>query len=843
MGTANILVPTGRRCSSNEDYWTSSTWTRRDQDANHAEEDYHNKKATLSERMAVPSFSADSTGDDLGASARSYLRQIDAWIKVTRAPRHQQALLLYQHLQGRAWVESEELSVDVLASESGVQVFRQWVQDRYQEVEVSKVAEALTYFFRKLKRGQHQSIREYNSLYDRAHTRLLEIDCKLPEVARAWAYLNGLGLSHSEELGVLASVNNDYNTSRLQRAAILHEKSLKGPWAYLRNGAGDSRRPGFNKGPKGAYVTEHNEDSDHETSTFVGDDLPEEEAAELHEAYMAQESAKAKFREIAKARGLNPESAKSEGKTSAEKLQIAKSRSFCSGCKRRGHWHRDAECPLNQGKGGPDRGDAKDHGSSAKETYVVQIAYEVGDDATSDNLYAITDCACSKTVAGQRWIQNYLTKAKKVGWEPQLIPCDDEFKFGASKLFKANYTATVVIQVGKKSFMVRAAVVSGDVPLLLSRNTLAKLGMVYDLENHCADFKKLDIYNHKLCFTSSGHPSLPVSPSKGASPQYPDPQEWGAREVIVNSVPAPVYTAFVIRADLHQCMTCGAESFLHLSPLFGSERRCSQRQPLPLILIVPPMSLPAPPKNIWHMTKADLIKYGTDIGVTLHSSWTVPEIRAVIQERRSKANPSQTPKGLANMTLAELRAKASELQVMINDSMGKGEIIKHIRDFTRAPDEEVVSFGRFRNYMYKDVPESYLMWAIRETKANVGASDDLKRLANWAATREDYKNKVDDPEENAVIPYQPEMDARSATGSAGSWSMVDQRPLPPTKGYAKAKAIAPQSGIKKLRDDPINQMPMQQDVPPEVEQELNVLMARMAALRDQYNLPPTATPP
>ena len=535
----------GRRCSSNEDYWTSSTWTRRDQDANHAEEDYHNKKATLSERMAVPSFSADSTGDDLGASARSYLRQIDAWIKVTRAPRHQQALLLYQHLQGRAWVESEELSVDVLASESGVQVFRQWVQDRYQEVEVSKVAEALTYFFRKLKRGQHQSIREYNSLYDRAHTRLLEIDCKLPEVARAWAYLNGLGLSHSEELGVLASVNNDYNTSRLQRAAILHEKSLKGPWAYLRNGAGDSRRPGFNKGPKGAYVTEHNEDSDHETSTFVGDDLPEEEAAELHEAYMAQESAKAKFREIAKARGLNPESAKSEGKTSAEKLQIAKSRSFCSGCKRRGHWHRDAECPLNQGKGGPDRGDAKDHGSSAKETYVVQIAYEVGDDATSDNLYAITDCACSKTVAGQRWIQNYLTKAKKVGWEPQLIPCDDEFKFGASKLFKANYTATVVIQVGKKSFMVRAAVVSGDVPLLLSRNTLAKLGMVYDLENHCADFKKLDIYNHKLCFTSSGHPSLPVSPSKGASPQYPDPQEWGAREVIVNSVPAPVYTAFV----------------------------------------------------------------------------------------------------------------------------------------------------------------------------------------------------------------------------------------------------------------------------------------------------------
>ena len=435
--------------------------------------------------------------------------------------------------------------MEALASDNGVQIFRQWVQDRYQEVEVSKVAEALTYFFRKLKRGQHQSIREFNSLYDRAHTRLLEIDCRLPEVARAWAYLNGLGLSHSEELGVLASVNNDYNTSRLQRAAILHEKSLKGPWAFQRNPQGDGRRFFSGKNTKAAFVTEHAEDSDPELGSMIGDDLPEEDAVELHEAFMAQESAKAKFREIAKARGINPEASKGDGKSAAERLQVAKSRSFCSGCKRRGHWHRDAECPLNQGRALPEREESKGSGQAVKENYVVHVAYEVGEDGDTDHLYAITDCACSKTVAGQRWIQNYIAKAKRVGWEPQLIPCDDEFRFGASKLFKANYTATVAIQIGNKSFMVRAAVVSGDVPLLLSRHALGKLGMVYDIENHRADFKKLNIENYKLCFTSSGHPSLPVSPSKVADLPYPDPQEWGAREVIINSVPAPVYTAFV----------------------------------------------------------------------------------------------------------------------------------------------------------------------------------------------------------------------------------------------------------------------------------------------------------
>ena len=40
---------------------------------------HEGRKGTLSERMAVPTFAADASGDDLGSSARSYLRQIDAW--------------------------------------------------------------------------------------------------------------------------------------------------------------------------------------------------------------------------------------------------------------------------------------------------------------------------------------------------------------------------------------------------------------------------------------------------------------------------------------------------------------------------------------------------------------------------------------------------------------------------------------------------------------------------------------------------------------------------------------------------------------------------------------------
>ena len=50
----------------------------------------------------------------------------------------QRALLLYQNLSDRAWIEAEELNVEELASAAGLSIFKTWVQERYQEVEVSR---------------------------------------------------------------------------------------------------------------------------------------------------------------------------------------------------------------------------------------------------------------------------------------------------------------------------------------------------------------------------------------------------------------------------------------------------------------------------------------------------------------------------------------------------------------------------------------------------------------------------------------------------------------------------------------------------------------------------------
>ena len=87
------------------------------------------------------------------------------------------------------------------------------------------------------------------------------------------------------------------------------------------------------------------------------------------------------------------------------------------------------------------------------------------------------------------------------------------------------------------------------------------------------------------------------------------------------------------------------------------------------------------------------------------------------------------------MTLTELRQKADSLCVQYPEKATKGQLQKLIRDGTRAPDEEIVSFGRYKNFMYKELPEGYLTWAIRETEASCAAANRRRRQAAAAECR------------------------------------------------------------------------------------------------------------
>ena len=68
---------------------------------------------------------------------------------------------------------------------------------------------------------------------------------------------------------------------------------------------------------------------------------------------------------------------------------------------------------------------------------------------------------------------------------------------------------------------VRTSIITGDIPLLLSKSVLGKLGMVFDVENMKADFHKVGLTQYELLSTASGHPAIPIIPARASAGTTP----------------------------------------------------------------------------------------------------------------------------------------------------------------------------------------------------------------------------------------------------------------------------------------------------------------------------------
>ena len=504
------------------------------------EERQYNRSGSgrASERLSVPTFSGEDS-DDVGSSARSYLRQIEAWRRMTFLPPAQQGLVLYQHLSGKAWIAAEELSVPRLGAEGGVAYFVSWINARFLDLEVARIGKAFSDFFRRLKRRAGQSIREYNSEYDRLHARLREVGCSLPQECAAWLYIDRLQLEEAQELNLLASVGNEYNLHRLQQAAVLHDRGHRKPWETNR-----SRKP------YSAHVTNALEDADEEPDVInqdedsgLDDGVPEEVAL----AYATYQSAKDRYRNQVKNRGYQGERDKGDTKdfskktdlTRDEKVKLMKSRSFCSSCGKKGHWHRDPECPNNTGNGGT-RG--------IKE---VEVCHHVAAEVFSlrhegASLLGITDTACAKAVAGTMWLQQYSDAVEKIYRKPELHRESEAFRFGTGKVHHSTFYVMVCFRLGNRTVEMRTSIINGDVPLLMSKSALAQLGMIYDVAGNRADFTSVGISDYDLVTTSSGHPAIPIYPAK--------PADGPERLVIgeTSSQAGSQYTAYALSVVQHK---------------------------------------------------------------------------------------------------------------------------------------------------------------------------------------------------------------------------------------------------------------------------------------------------
>ena len=224
--------------------------------------------------------------------------------------------------------------------------------------------------------------------------------------------------------------------------------------------------------------------------------IPEEVA----EAWVTYQSAKDRYRTQQRARGYNgdggdkgtkgnpPDGEKDRGEGRdpgrEAKLKMMKAKSFCSGCGRRGHWHRDDACPLNQGGGAAGKAEGRTHDAAMTTVLPAEIfaLRHVAD------LVGVTDTACARTVAGTHWLQAYTDKLAELGQRPALQRESEAYRFGTGKIHYSSFYVVVNFELGGYILQVRTSIITGDIPLLLSKTVLGKMGMVFDVENGSADF-------------------------------------------------------------------------------------------------------------------------------------------------------------------------------------------------------------------------------------------------------------------------------------------------------------------------------------------------------------------
>lgn len=125
---------------------------------------------------------------------------------------------------------------------------------------------------------------------------------------------------------------------------------------------------------------------------------------------------------------------------------------------------------------------------------------------------AVLDSACSSTVCGETWLENYIgslddAERKKVTKaEGSRI-----FKFGGGTKLKSKCEYSIPGEIAGTSVTIQTDVVDSDIPLLLSRSAMKNAGVKLDLQNDTAEILGKDV---SLNLTSSGHYCIPIDKSE-----------------------------------------------------------------------------------------------------------------------------------------------------------------------------------------------------------------------------------------------------------------------------------------------------------------------------------------
>ena len=459
-------------------------------------------------RVPVPKF---------GASYESYMANVEVWKLLCGLPKTEQGIMLWYNLPDDHSSDIKakifnEVGVEKLKSEGGLDTFVAAMDEAFKPEAEVKAYEVFVDFFVDLKRKPDEKIKDFIVRFDKLANVAKKHNMSLSETVLGLKLLHDAGLSPTDKKLVMSEVNFQkpegvYKEAKLGLAKYLTDSSglaeatggikleqglisreveealvSKG---WVRPAGRGGRGGGGNNGKRGGGKARGGKSQVEKPINPTGDDGEPLKCVSCGSFRHMLSSCPDSYENLRKSKAFTAQEEEEKEDDSEEAFFTS---NFEAGQRRVAKEGDVEDIVLYSGK-------REDVSGLCSETLGC----------------ALLDCGCTSNVCGELWLKSYLAslseeeKGKVVEEESK----GKRFRFGGGEVLASLKQVTFPAVLAGKGVMIKSHVVRSKIPLLWSKPSMARAGVLLDLPGDRARILGIWV---DLEVTSAGHYALFILP-------------------------------------------------------------------------------------------------------------------------------------------------------------------------------------------------------------------------------------------------------------------------------------------------------------------------------------------
>eukprot|EP00435_Cladocopium_sp_Y103_P026818 s1587_g6.t1 len=446
-------------------------------------------------------------------------------LTLDKLPEASRGAFVYTLLSGRALEAVEHLEPSACQKTGGDKVLWDLLDARFPKKEkVDELGEILADVFSlQAKEGETMKIwsARAQEVFDKCDRKM---GVKFPDQARGWLTLNRAGLTNEQRAVVIARAGGDLGREAISAALrscypelTVKKRAVAMVDEVLPVDDADEVDLTADFPDVREFLEDHQTDPVADEEEFAEPDVAEVLAASWREK--RQELGRLqKARQFGKAKEIR--------RSFRVEVEELKARTTCHRCGKKGHWAKECSLPKGAGKG------SKSSSSTTPSSGAAMVVHEEPavpeNDIVSENAiipdfvasvftcpsmldrlrerrdtavdlqpisevalvscpgFGVLDSGCGRTIIGARTLNEFTKLWQQRNIQvPKFEPETHQFKYGNGEMETSHHVVAMPVTLAGRQGVIRASVVKGDAPLLISRSALKKLGASLDFGQDC----------------------------------------------------------------------------------------------------------------------------------------------------------------------------------------------------------------------------------------------------------------------------------------------------------------------------------------------------------------------